>query len=120
MNEGAGAGDPQERTWGLLCHLSAFAIYIGIPFGNVVGPLIVWLIKRDQFPFVNDQGKEALNFNISVLIYGLVSAVLLLIIIGFFLIIALIIFHIVVTIMAAVAANRGEYYRYPLTIRMIK
>ena len=70
-----------ERTWGMLCHLSAFAGYV-FPFGGIVGPLVVWLIKKDEMPFVDDQGKEALNFQISVLIYAIVSFVLIFVLIG--------------------------------------
>lgn len=116
----APAGDPQEKTWAMLCHLLALSAYIGVPFGNIAGPLVMWLIKKESSPLVDDQGKEALNFNITVTIYFIVSAVLLLLLIGFLLLIAVAIFHVVLTIMAAVAANRGERYRYPLTIRIVK
>ena len=107
-----------ERTWGMLCHLSAFAGYV-VPFGGIIGPLVVWLIKKDEMPFVDDQGKEALNFQISVAIYVIVSIVLLFLLIGFILLPAVIIFDIVMTIIAAIRANSGEAYRYPLSIRFI-
>lgn len=107
-----------ERTWGMLCHLSALAGYI-IPFGNIVGPLVVWLIKKDEMPFVEDQGKEALNFQISVTIYVIVSFVLIFVLIGIFLLIAVGIFSLVMLIIAAIKANQGEAYRYPLCIRFI-
>jgi uncharacterized Tic20 family protein len=101
----------------MLCHLSTFAGLIGVPFGNILGPLIAWMIKRDEYPLVDDQGREALNFQISMTIYSLICAVL---IITIPLIFVLLVFDIVVTIMAALAANKGEYYRYPMTIRLIK
>jgi uncharacterized Tic20 family protein len=78
------------------------------------------LIKKDEMPFVNDQGKEAINFQISIVIYGIVSAILVVVIIGVFLLIAVSLFSIIMVIVAAVKANSGEKYRYPLCIRLIK
>jgi uncharacterized Tic20 family protein len=112
-------GSSDERMWGMLCHLSTFAGYL-VPFGNILGPLVVWLVKKDEYAFVEDQGKEALNFQISITIYSLVSGILILALIGIPLLIAVIIFSVVMTVIAAIKANGGEYYRYPLTIRLIK
>jgi uncharacterized Tic20 family protein len=110
---------PQEaRTFGMLCHLTAFAGFI-VPLGNIIGPLVMWLIKKDQYPFVDDQGKESLNFQISVLIYAFISGILVFVVIGIFLLIALGIFVIVMVIIATIRANEGQRYRYPLTIRII-
>ncbi len=106
--------------WGMFCHLSVLTGYIGIPLANILGPLIIWLIKKDEMPFVDDQGKEALNFNITVFIAILICIPLIFVIIGIFLMIAIGIAHLVLTVVAAIKANSGEYYRYPLTIRMIK
>ncbi len=108
----------EQRTWGMLAHLSAIAGFF-LPFGNIIGPLVVWLIKKDEMMFVNDQGKEALNFQISVSIYAIVSAFSIFLIIGFLLLPAVMIFSLVMTIIACVKANEGEYYRYPLCIRFI-
>jgi uncharacterized Tic20 family protein len=108
-----------EKMWGMLCHLGALAGYL-IPFGNIVGPLVVWLIKKEQMPFVDDQGKESLNFQISVTIYAIVSGILILALIGFLLLPAVLIFGLVMVIIAAVKANGGEAYRYPLCIRFLK
>jgi uncharacterized Tic20 family protein len=82
--------------------------------------LIVWLIKRDEHPFVDDQGREAVNFQLSMTLYYFVGLVLLLVLIGFVILPALVVFSIVVTVMAAVQANGGQRYRYPLCIRFIK
>lgn len=112
--------DKDSRTFGMLCHLLALTTYIGIPFGNILGPLVIWLLKRETSPFVDDQGKEALNFNISMTIYGFICAVLIFVLIGIFLLIILGIAHVILTILAAVKANNGEAYRYPFTIRFIK
>jgi uncharacterized protein len=110
---------PEERNWGMLAHLSAFAFFI-CPFGNVIGPLIVWLVKRDQSPFVADQGREALNFNISVLLAGLVCGVLVLVFIGILLGVVLFVFWLVMTIVAGIRASEGVQYRYPFTLRLVK
>ncbi|UCF64503.1 MAG: DUF4870 domain-containing protein [bacterium] len=107
------------RTFGMLCHLLAFSGFV-IPLGNIIGPLVVWLLKKDEFPFVDDQGKESLNFQISLLIYLLISAVLIVVVIGIFLLIALGIFMIVMVIIATIRANEGQKYRYPMTIRLLK
>lgn len=113
------APDTDARMWAMLCHLSAFSMYLtGIGF--IVGPLIVWLIKREAHPFIDDQGKESLNFEISILIYYVVSAVAVFCVIGIPMLIVLHIFHLVFIIIAAVQANSGQLYRYPLTIRLIK
>lgn len=111
--------DKEARTWAMLCHLGAFAGFL-IPFGNIIAPLIIWLIKREESPLIDDQGKESLNFQISMTIYFLVSLLLTLIFIGFLLMIALAIFEIIFVIIATVRANEGEKYRYPLCIRFIK
>ena len=110
----------EATTWAMLCHLGALAGFVGVPFGNIVGPLIFWLIKRKDFELVDDQGKESLNFQISLTIYAIVSAVLILVLIGILLIFAVLIFGLVMVIVAAMKANAGEKYRYPLCIRFIK
>jgi uncharacterized Tic20 family protein len=115
-----GDDDPSARNWAMLCHLSALLTYVGIPMGNIIGPLVVWLIKRNEFPLVDDQGKESLNFQISVLIYSAISFALTFVFIGFPLLFALVIFHFVMSIVAAIRASNGLRYRYPLTIRLIR
>ena len=113
----------EERTWGMLAHLLALAGYI-VPFGHIVGPLVIWLIQKDKSAFVDQNGKESLNFQISMTIYLAVAIplgiLLVVICIGPLIPIALAVFDIVVVIMAAVKANGGESYRYPLCIRFIK
>ncbi|MCK4340889.1 MAG: DUF4870 domain-containing protein [Phycisphaerae bacterium] len=102
----------EQRAWGMACHLLALVGFLG--------PLIMWLIKKDEHPFVDDQGKEALNFQISVLIYAVGCGFLVIVLIGLLLLPALGIFNLVMIIIATVRANDGEYYRYPLCIRFIK
>lgn len=108
-----------ERFWGMLCHLSALLGLFTV-FGFVLGPLVVWLVKKDQYPFVNDQGKESINFQISMLIYAAISAVLMIIVIGFLLLAVVAIVDIVLVVIASIAASEGRPYRYPLAIRFVK
>lgn len=105
--------------WAMLCHLSALIAYVGVPLGHIIGPLVVWLIKKDQYPLVDDQGKEALNFQISVTIYGILAGFLIFLFVGFLLLPAVILFDLVMIIVAAVKANQGIAYRYPLCIRFM-
>lgn len=114
-----GAVPKEARTWGMLCHLSALAGYI-IPFGNVIGPLVFWLLKKEEFPFVEEQGKEALNFQITMAICGIVATVLIAVVIGLLLLPAVAIFNLVMIIMGSIKANKGESFRYPISIKFIK
>jgi uncharacterized protein len=109
----------EDRTFGMLCHLLSLSGFI-IPLGNIIGPLVIWLIKKDQSAFVNDQGKESLNFQISIFIYAIISAILIIVLIGILTSIAVGLFWLIFTIIASVRANEGQYYRYPLTIRFVK
>ncbi|WP_323772692.1 DUF4870 domain-containing protein [Alcanivorax sp.] len=118
-NNSNGLAKQEERSLGLGCHLLAFVGMV-FPFGNILGPLVIWLVKKDDSAFVDDQGKEALNFNITISIAGFVAFLLTFVVIGAFLLPIIGIFWLVMTIVAAVKANGGEYYRYPLTLRLIK
>lgn len=109
-----------ERMWAMLCHLTGLSSYIGIPFGHIIVPLIIWLVKKDEYPFVNEQGKESLNFQISMTIYAIVAGVLCLVFIGWLILAAIVILDLVFVINAAVKANKGEGYKYPLTLQLIK
>lgn len=104
--------DSDAKSFAMLVHLLAI-------FTGFIGPLIIWLVKKDEYPFVDDQGKEALNFQITVTLATLVSCVLVLVCIGYFLLFAIMIIDLVFCIMATIAANRGETYRYPINIRFI-
>ncbi len=109
----------EERTMGMVAHLISLVGFV-IPFGNIIGPLVIWLMKKDTMPFVDDQGKEALNFNITIAIAAVVSGILTLVLIGFIMMIVVGIAWLVLTIIAAMKANAGEMYRYPFTLRLIK
>ena len=108
------------RTWNVLCHASALlGVFFHFP-GHLLGPLIVWLAKRDASPEIDAHGKEALNFQISMLIYNLVAAVFCLILIGFVFLAILWVLNAVFVIIAAIQASDGKFYRYPMTIRFIQ
>lgn len=109
----------EARTYAMLCHLTSLSGFI-IPFGFIVGPLIFWLLKKDVYHFVDEAGKESLNFQISMFIYCIISWLLVFVFIGIFMLIALGIFYLIVIILASVKVSNGESYRYPLTIRFIK
>lgn len=112
------APNKDERTWGMFCHLSALAGFI-VPFGNIIAPLVIWLVKKDEMPFVNDQGKESLNFQITVFLAAIVCFILIFVAIGFLLLPALAIYTLVMIIIAAMKANEGVSYRYPFILRLI-
>jgi uncharacterized protein len=105
-----------ERTYATFIHLTILLFHFVIP---IIPALIMWQIKKAGSPFLDDHGKEAVNFQISLLIYFIVSAVLAAILIGFVLMVGVYVLGIVGMIMAAAAANRGEYFRYPMCIRLI-
>jgi len=116
---GAVVPSAEEKQWALFAHLSALVGYI-IPFGSIIGPLVIWQIKKNEMPFVDDQGKEALNFQITIAIIAIVCLLLVLILIGILLLWALAIVNLELIIIAALAANNGQAYRYPFAFRFIK
>jgi uncharacterized Tic20 family protein len=109
-----------NTTWGMLCHLLSLCQLLGIPLGNVIGPLVLWLVKRKEDPFVEVCGKESVNFQLSMTLYMVISFLLMFVFIGFFTLIAVMVLNIVYTIIAAIKASEGISYRYPATIRFIK
>jgi hypothetical protein len=109
-----------ERTWAMLCHLGALAGMFVAGFGSIVIVLIIWLIKRESSPFIDQHGKESLNFQITILIAAVISMVLTIVFIGFLLLLIVAIVNIVLVIIAGLKANAGEPYRYPIAIRLIK
>ena len=109
-----------ERTWGMLAHLSALAGLVVPLVGIVLGPLVVWLAKRDESVFVAAHAKEALNFNISVLLGAILCMLLMLVFIGVLLGTALFIAWLVMTLVAAIKASEGHPYRYPFSLRLVK
>jgi uncharacterized protein len=123
----AGGAEPlssEARTWALFCHLAALSGYFS-GLGFWLGPLIVWLVKRDEIPLVNDQGREALNFQLTVLFAAIALTVLTFVSCGFGIFVtaplgvALSVYQLVMTVVAGIRANKGETYRYPFTLRLL-
>lgn len=111
--------NPDARTMGMACHLAAFAGIVMPCFGDIIGPLIIWQMKKDEHRFVDDQGKESLNFQLSCWIYLFFAIISAFFVIGFFLIPAIGMAKMVFQIIANVKARDGVAYRYPLTIRFL-
>lgn len=112
--------NPTARNWAMFCHLSGLAsLIVVIPLAGIWVPLIIWLAKRNEFPFVDRAGKETLNFQISCAIYWLITGLLIFVFIGFILLPIVILFWFIFTIIGTVRAANGDDYRYPLTIRLI-
>jgi uncharacterized Tic20 family protein len=115
----ASSTSSEVRTWNVLCHASAL---LGLFFhflGHLLGPLIVWLLKRDLSPEIDANGKESLNFQISMLIYDAIAAILCIVLIGIPILIALWILNTVLVIIASIKTSEGQFYRYPFTIRFL-
>jgi uncharacterized protein len=107
------------RTWTVLCHASAL---LGLFFhflGHILGPLVVWLLKRDQSSEIDAHGKESLNFQLSMLIYDAIAAVLCFVLIGIPILILLWLLNTILVIVASIKASEGKLYRYPFTIRFL-
>lgn len=112
--------DPEEKQWGMFTHLAALATFVLPVAGNIIGPLIIYLIKKDEYEFVNEQGKEVLNFQITWSIIFAVSIMLILVGIGVVMLVGFGIAWLILVIVGAVAASNGQYYKYPLTIRFLQ
>ena len=131
--------DKDARTWATICHLSALIMLVGVPLGNILGPLVVWLAKRQENEFVDDQGKEALNFQITFTLCEIVLFILIFLLVfraplhyqpfsilpviflpAMLIMMALFILNIGLVIKAAIRSNEGFSYRYPFTLRVVK
>ncbi len=111
----AGELTEEVRNLAMAVHLLAF-VGLVIPLGNIVAPLVLWLTRREKHPFIDEAGKQALNFNISFTIYEIVAAIAILIFVGIFLLLALVVAWVVLVIIASIRANRGEFFSYPVAI----
>jgi uncharacterized Tic20 family protein len=125
--------DKNARTWATICHLSTLLMLVGVPVGNILGPLVIWLVKRKEYEFVDDQGKEALNFQITFTFCAIAYILLIFLLIfsanrylsevffpAMLLMMGLIILNVGLVIMAAIKSNDGILYRYPFALRIIK
>jgi uncharacterized Tic20 family protein len=116
---GAVAMDQEVRNAAVAAHLSTFAGLV-VPFGSVIGPLAVWLTRRNRDPFIDQAGREALNFGISIAIYGAVVLAAALLLVGIPLLIVGVVAWVVLASLAAAKASQGQSYRYPLTMRFVR
>ncbi len=122
MNESAEAialSAKEARKWAMICHLSALVGLLGNGIGFLIGPLVVWLIKREDDPLIEEQGKEAVNFALTMFLALFVSALLAIVLIGIPLLIAFGLMLVINPIIAAVKTSNGERYRYPISIRFL-
>jgi uncharacterized Tic20 family protein len=108
-----------ERNWAMLCHLSAFAGFF-FPFGAIIGPLICWLTRKDESDWVKINGRNSLNFQLSMLLYMVLAIPLIFIVIGIPIVIILGLLKVICIIIASVKAPKGELFRYPLSIPFIQ
>ncbi len=127
----AGESDADSRLWGMLAHLSPFAgiflipITIFLPFGNVapvcvIPPLVIWMLKKDTMSFVDAHGKEALNFNIMAYIGMIIGMILRYVLVGYLILMAVGVAWMILTIIAGITAYKGQTYRHPYCLRLIK
>ena len=115
----ASSSSADVRTWNVLCHASALLGFFFPWAGHILAPLIVWLVKRGDSPEIDAHGKESVNFQLSMLIYSVISGILCLVLIGFVLLAILHVLNVVFVIIASIRASEGNFYRYPLTIRFL-
>ncbi|NVJ49339.1 MAG: DUF4870 domain-containing protein [Gammaproteobacteria bacterium] len=109
---------PEQRQYAMFCHLAAFSGLV-IPFGSIIVPLILWLMKKDESEFINHHGREALNFNITMAFISLFCLLLFFVVIGMILMPFVLMAWLIMIIIAAIKANDGESYRYPFSLRLI-
>jgi uncharacterized Tic20 family protein len=121
--------NPEARTWGILCHVASIGGFL-VPFGNILGPLIIWLIKKEEDPYIDAQGKESLNFQISITIYWTILFLLFIIaalilrnfsvLLVWLALLGFVVTVVILVILGSVQASKGNIYRYPFTIRFLR
>jgi uncharacterized protein len=108
-----------ERNWSMFCHLSAFAGFF-FPLGGIIGPLICWLSRKDESEWINLNGRNSLNFQLSMLLYIVLAVPLCLILVGIPIVIMLGILKVICIIIASIKSSKGELFRYPILIPFIQ
>lgn len=111
--------DGEARKWAMFCHYAAFAWFFAPMIGNVIGPLVIWQLKRESDPYVDAQGKEALNFQITLSLALMVCGALAWVVIGFPLMALVSVVGLVLTVIGGIRANEGKPWRYPFCIRFL-
>lgn len=109
-----------ERNYATWMHIAGLSSYIGVPFGHVLIPLIMWALKHRESAYLDRQGREVLNFQLTISFYLIFSYMLIYILVGFVFIAVVVLLQIIAAIMAAVKTYHGEDFRYPVTFRMIR
>ncbi|MAD02557.1 DUF4870 domain-containing protein [Pseudoalteromonas shioyasakiensis] len=111
--------DKEQRMWAMFCHLSALAGLL-FPFGSVIGPLIVWLVKKEEMPLVAEHGRKSLNFQLTMMIAYIVCFMLMFVVIGVILLPLVALFSLIMVVVSAIKANDGKEVKYPMAIEFIK
>ena len=111
--------DKDQRTWAMFCHLSALAGLL-FPFGSVIGPLIVWLVKKEEMPLVAEHGRKSLNFQLTMMIAYIVCFMLMFVVVGVILMPLVALFSLIMVVVSAIKANDGKEVKYPMAIEFIK
>ncbi len=108
----------EENTMAMLCHLSALAGFI-LPFGSILGPLVVWLVKKDEMSIVDRHGRDSINFQLTMLIAYIVSFILIFAVIGIILLPVVALFSFIMVIVASIKAYEGKEFTYPLSFKFL-
>ena len=111
--------DKEQRTWAMFCHLSALAGLL-FPFGSVIGPLIVWLVKKEEMPLVAEHGRKSLNFQLTMMIAYIVCFMLMFVVVGVIPLPLVALFSLIMVVVSAIKANDGKEVKYPMAIEFIK
>lgn len=111
--------ESQTRQWAALLHLSMLAGYLIVPMAGLVAPIVIWQIKKDELPDLDEHGRNATNWIISSIIYAIISGILVFVLIGIPMLIAVLVCDIVFPIIAAAKSNKGEVWKYPCTIEFV-
>lgn len=113
------AAGAEEWQWAMFAHLSGFAGYV-IPFGSLIGPVVVWSMKKDIMPLVDTHGKRAINFHLTLAILTLISIPLIFVVIGIFMLFAVLAIQFIFTLLATIAVSQRKDYRYPFSFPFLK
>lgn len=116
---GSGDTDGQTRRWGMFLHLSQL-LNFAVPMAGIIVPIVIWQMKKEELPGIDEHGKIVVNWIISTFIYWIVSAVLLAVFVGIPMMMALVVLMVVFPIIGGLKANNGEVWKYPLSISFFK
>ncbi len=111
--------DTEVNQWNMLIHLSQL-VGLLFPLASIIAPLILWQMKKDEDPRIDQHGKEVINWEISLCIYAVVSGLLCFILIGFLFVAILALMYLIFAVIGGIKANNGEFWKYPMTIRFLK